>query len=264
MAALTIAILSDIHGNLTALETVLADVEARGGADAFWVLGDLAAMGYAPLAVLERLKQLPNARFIRGNTDRYIAFNERPATTLPSTSTPEQVQSFLEVAQSFSWTQGAVWASGWREWLAALPLDFRETLPNGVRVLAVHASPGTDDGVGLRPHTPDAEAAPLFANVDADLVLVGHTHWPQDRTLNGARVINVGSVGLPFTPDGLASYVLLHADEDNLEVEFRKLDFDREAAIAQLEAQRHPAKDLIAGFLRGTRRPPWVRVEAVA
>jgi len=264
MAALNIAVLSDIHGNLTALETALADVDARGGADAFWVLGDLAAMGYAPLAVLERLKQLPNARFIRGNTDRYIALNERPATTLPSASTPEQVMASVEVAQSFSWTQGAVWAAGWREWLAALPLEFRETLPNGARVLAVHASPGADDGVGLRPHTPDAEAAPLFANVEADLVLVGHTHWPQDRVLNGARVINVGSVGLPFTPDGLASYVLLHVDETRLEVEFRKLEFDREAIFAQLEAIHHPAKNLITGLLRGTHLPPWVRVEAVA
>jgi predicted phosphodiesterase len=259
MAALTIAVISDIHGNLTALETVLADIDAHGGAAAFWVLGDLAAMGYAPLAVLERLKQLPNARFIRGNTDRYIALNERPATTLPSTSTPEQVTATVEVAQSLSWTQGAVWAAGWREWLAALPLEFRETLPNGTRVLAVHASPGTDDGVGLRPTTPDAEAAPLFSNSEADLVLVGHTHWPQDRALNGVRVINVGSVGLPFTPDGLASYVLLRADERHYEIEFRTLDFDREAAIAQLEAQRHPAQNLIAGFLRGTYRPPWVK-----
>lgn len=259
MAALNIAVLSDIHGNLTALETVLADVAARGGADAFWVLGDLAAMGYAPIAVLERLKQLPNARFIRGNTDRYIAMNERPASTLPAASSPEQVQITVEVAQSLSWTQGAVWAAGWREWLAALPLEFRETLPNGTRVLAVHASPGTDDGIGLRPHTPDADAAPLFANAEADLVLVGHTHWPQDRTLNGVRVVNVGSVGLPFTPDGRASYALLRADEQHYEVEFRSLEFDREAIFAQLAAIRHPAQALITGLLRGTHLPPWVR-----
>lgn len=259
MAALKIAVLSDIHGNLTALEMVLADVQAQGGADAFWVLGDLAAMGYAPLAVLERLKQLPNARFIRGNTDRYIAFNERPASTLPAASSPEQVQITVEVAQSLSWTQGAVWAAGWREWLAALPLDFRETLPNGTRVLAVHASPGTDDGIGLRPTTPDADAAPLFTNAEADLVLVGHTHWPQDRSLSGVRVVNVGSVGLPFTPDGRASYALLRADEHTYSIEFRSLEFDREANIAQLAAIRHPAQNLITGLLRGTHLPPWVR-----
>ncbi|MBL8046371.1 MAG: metallophosphoesterase family protein [Anaerolineales bacterium] len=262
MATLNIAVLSDIHGNLLALETVLADIAAHGGADAFWVLGDLAAMGYAPIAVLERLKQLPNAHFIRGNTDRYIASNERPASTLPAASPPEQVQITVEVAQSLSWTQGAVWAAGWREWLAALPLEFRETLPNGTRVLAVHASPGTDDGIGLRPHTPDADAAPLFlseANAEADLVLVGHTHWPQDRALNGVRVVNVGSVGLPFTPESHASYALLRADEQTYSLELRSLEFDREAVIAQLAAQRHPAQALITGLLRGTHLPPWVR-----
>lgn len=261
MAALKIALLSDLHGNLPALEAVLADIAAWGNVDAYWLLGDYAAMGPAPVKVLERINALPNARFIRGNTDRYIATGDRPAFPSTGTIEPTQLPGLLEAAQSFSWTQGVVWAAGWREWLAALPLDFRETLPDGTRVLCVHASPGTDDGLGMRPTMSEAELAPLFANAEADIVFVGHTHWPQDRIIAGARVVNVGSVGLSFTPDGLASYVQLMVDGNSYGIEHQLVDYDRDATVAALTQQRHPAADFITGFIRGTRRPPWAQIQ---
>ena len=259
MAALKIALLSDLHGNLPALEAVLADLAATGGADAHWLLGDYAAMGPEPIRVLERITGLPNARFIRGNTDRYIAAGDRHALPTSGSVEASELPGLLDPAQGFSWAQGAVWAAGWREWLAALPLDFRTTLPDGTRVLCVHASPGTDDGTGMRPKLSDAELTPLFKDADADLVCVGHTHWPQDRVLGGMRVVNAGSVGLSFTPDGLASYALLTADENSYGLEHRLVDYEREATVAALTQQRHPAADLITGYIRGTRRPPWAQ-----
>jgi predicted phosphodiesterase len=71
-----LAILSDIHGNLAALDAVLTDIVRHGGADGYIVLGDLAAQGYAPSPTVERLAQLPNARFVRGNTDRCVVRRE--------------------------------------------------------------------------------------------------------------------------------------------------------------------------------------------
>src|SRR3712207_7029838 len=76
-----LALFSDIHGNPIALDAVLADVEAQGGVDAYWVLGDLAAVGYGPVAAIERLVALPDARFVRGNGDRYVVTGERPLPT---------------------------------------------------------------------------------------------------------------------------------------------------------------------------------------
>ncbi len=67
-----LAILSDVHGNPIALDAILGDIEARGRVDGYWVLGDLAAEGHDPAAVLRRLAALPDARFVRGNTDRYV------------------------------------------------------------------------------------------------------------------------------------------------------------------------------------------------
>src|SRR5438445_13079387 len=73
-----VAVFADIHGNSIALNAVLADITARGGADAYWVLGDLIAIGADPVGTLERLAALPNATFVQGNTERYLLTGERP------------------------------------------------------------------------------------------------------------------------------------------------------------------------------------------
>jgi predicted phosphodiesterase len=252
------ALLSDIHGHLQALEAALTDVASQGGVDGYWLLGDFAAMGPDPLGVLRRVTELPNTRFVRGNTDRYIVTGERPA--LAPEATADQVRGALEVFSSFTWTQGVIEFSGLRDWLAGLPLDFRETLPDGTRVLAVHASPGTDDGLGLRPGLSDDEALALFAGADADLVLVGHTHWPADRRLpGGPRVVNVGSIGLPFTPDSQSCYALLDVDDDGVRITHCRLPLDTAQVADSLAAVHHPSADLINGLLDGRRRPAWAK-----
>ena len=78
-----IAILSDIHGNCVALDAVLADIEANidGGVDEYWILGDMASAGAQPLDVMERLDRLPNARYVRGNSESYLLSGERPLAT---------------------------------------------------------------------------------------------------------------------------------------------------------------------------------------
>lgn len=77
-----IAILADIHGNRLALDAVLADIEAQGGVDATWILGDLCALGPQPLLALETIRPIPNVRIVRGNTDRYLLTGDMPFPTL--------------------------------------------------------------------------------------------------------------------------------------------------------------------------------------
>src|SRR5258705_5431915 len=99
-----IALLSDIHGNTIALDAVLGDVEANGGADEHWVLGDLVALGYDPAGVLERLTSLPNPLFVRGNTDRYVVTGERPPPSEGEVvADPALVPVIAEVAGTFAW-----------------------------------------------------------------------------------------------------------------------------------------------------------------
>src|SRR5581483_5596038 len=174
-----LALLSDIHGNTIALDAVLADIASQGGVDGYWVLGELAALGHDPIGVLERLAHLPRIQFARGNTDRYLITGERPPPTVADVQAdPTLAPILLEVAGTFAWTQGAISATGWRDWLAALPLELRTTLPDGTHLLGVHAAPNHDDGEGIHPGLHPRELDRLLSQADADLICVGHTHWP--------------------------------------------------------------------------------------
>lgn len=253
-----LAILSDIHGNTIALDAVLADIAAAGGVEAHWVLGDLAALGPDPVGAVDRLAALPNARFVRGNTDRYTTDSDRPAPSPDDVrANPALLPAALQVAASFAWTQGALTTTGWLDWLAALPLEQRLTLPDGTRLLGVHAAPGTDDGPGIHPGLADDELAALLAEADADLVCVAHTHVPLDRTAEGVRVVNLGSVSNPATADRRASYLLLDADETGYRLERRRVAYDVAAVIAAIERVRHPAAPYLLGIMRGERRSRW-------
>lgn len=253
-----IALLSDIHGNSLALEAVLADIAAQGGVDTYWLLGDFSSLGYDPVGVLERVTQLPNAFFLRGNHDRYTVTGERPGPTLEQAqANPKLVPFLLVMATNLAWTQGQIRASGWWDWLAQLPLDLRLTLPAGTRLLGVHAAPGLDDGAGIIPILSDDELRDVLAPAEADLVIVGHTHVPLDRTIEQVRVVNLGSVSNPMKPRREASYAILQADSTSYNVQMRYVEYDREAVIVELQRVKHPTVDFLTKFIRGEMLPPW-------
>lgn len=134
-----LAILSDIHGNPLALDAVLADIQSQGVVVAYWVLGDFAALGYDPVTPLETLTALRHARFTRGNTDRYVVTEDLPVQPEQALQNPALLPEVIEATRSFSWTRGYLSAAGWLDWLTGLPLEVRMTLPDGTRVLGVHA-----------------------------------------------------------------------------------------------------------------------------
>ena len=222
-----LAIFSDIHGNPLALDAVLADIQSQGEVDAYWVLGDFAAIGYDPVTPLERITTLPHASFTRGNTDRYVL-----------TEDPALLPEIIEATRSFSWTRGYLSAVGWLDWFTHLPLEVHLTLPDGTRMLGVHASPGRDDGPGIEPWHSDGELEQRLASCQADVVIVGHTHVPLDRQVGKIRAINLGSVSNPVTPGLQATYVLLDTDVQGYRVEWRCVDYDREAVIKAIEHSR--------------------------
>jgi predicted phosphodiesterase len=246
-----LALLSDIHGNPLALDAVLAEIQAQGGVDSYLVVGDMPALGYDPVGVLECLATLPNAVFTRGNTDRYTVTGDRPPPTAEDVQRNPALQTkYDEVTRSFAWTRQRVQAAGWLDWLAALPLEHRLTLPNGARLLAVHASPGRDDGGGILPTLTDAEIATLVSQADADLIIVGHTHQPLDRTVHGVRVVNLGSLSNPATNDLRAMYAILDATPQGYRVTPCRVPYDWRAVLAALDASDHPARAFIASHWR--------------
>ncbi len=241
-----IAILSDIHGNSIALDAVLSDIEAKGGVDAYCCLGDYAAIGPDPIGVLERLAALPHAVFIRGNTDRYITQGDRPGPTLVEVEANTQLlDQFKQMNEGFAWTQGMVTAAGWLDWLDKLPLEHRQTLPDGSRLLAVHASPGRDESRGLHPKATEEQLRRLFTAESTDLIIVGHTHYALERFSDGRHLVNPGSLSNPNTGDKRACYAVLTASSDQYEIFFRQVSYDWRAVLDQADAVRFPSRQFL-------------------
>jgi putative phosphoesterase len=248
-----LAVLSDVHGNLLALEAVLADIETQGEPDAYFVLGDLAAFCPWPSETLARLQELPEALFLQGNTDRYLVTGQRPKSS-PIRS-PEDWAALpailAERDANFRWTVEQLSYDDY-EFLRDLPTRFDLDVPGYGRVATVHAN-AQDDEISLTPDTPDDKMHDYFSDLDARLALYGHTHRPVDRVVDDMRIVNDGSVGLPLDGDPRPAYALLDFEGDECTVTIRRVSYDRGAVIAELERVDHPAKGWVGGILRRAR-----------
>ena len=217
-----LALLYDVHGNLPALEAVLADA-GTAGAERYLLGGDYALFGAWPREVVERLREL-DADWIRGNVDRWTASPE---------DAPEHVRDAVAACRRLMGDELATE-------LGALP----ETHSSG-GTLYCHASPVSD----MRSFMPEPadEDAELLLGVQAERVVFGHTHLPFRRhSAGGIELVNPGSVGLPFDGDHRAAYALVR---DDGEVEHRRAAYDHEASARAVrerlgEAGEAPARRL--------------------
>jgi diadenosine tetraphosphatase ApaH/serine/threonine PP2A family protein phosphatase len=186
---------------------------------------------------------------------------DRPHPSIPNAAAdPALLPTLVEVAHTFAWTQGYVTAAGWLDWLADLPFAQRLTLPDGTRLLGIHVAPDRNDGEGVHPRVSEATLRTMLDGCEADLVVVGHTHWPLERVQDGVRVVNVGSVSNPLPPDLRASYVLLTATEAGYEIENRRVAYSYDDVIEAIERSRHPAGEYILNHFRGLAHPWWDRL----
>jgi predicted phosphodiesterase len=260
-----LGVISDVHGNEVALRAVLDDA-AGCRVDRWWVLGDLVLFGPRPAETLALLRRLPGVEMLRGNTDRYVLTGEQPAphaTAADAAASVDLVERYGLVAAGIGWTRGVLCQAGLLDMLTCLPHQLRLDLPDGPRVLGVHASPGTDDGDGIEPGLPEDHLRRLLAGCAADIVIGGHTHRAADRTIGGIRALNPGSTGIPEHP-GQAGWLLLdltqeQADEpapstaDGPRAEHRTVAFDVDAVVRDLRARLHPNAEFLDAVLTGKR-----------
>lgn len=127
--AVRVAVFSDVHGNVLALDAVLR-AAGEEGIDSFWCIGDLVAHGPRPIEVVARLRHLSDLACVRGNTDRYVLTGDLRGMVPPidRPTTPDEFRVLADARESFAWTRGCLVGSRDLEWLAALPLDHRMTL----------------------------------------------------------------------------------------------------------------------------------------
>jgi putative phosphoesterase len=241
----TIAIFADIHGNSVALRAVLADIANQRNIGQLICLGDLAVYGPDPASVLSILRQY-DILYVCGNTDRYLVQNLYPENT-----TGQDWQTKL--LASFPWTASKLGEAD-MQFLARLPAQFRLPLDENHTIMAVHGSPASDED-NLLADTPEAEIVGLFGDAAYDLLLCAHTHIPLDRTIAGRRVLNPGSVGIPFDGDPQASYALVHPQPaGGYHIEIRRINYDIEKVVGRLVEADHPAAEIVTHNLRTALR----------
>jgi len=225
---MAVAAVYDIHGNLPALEAVLEDIRLAK-VDRILVGGDVLP-GPMPRETIECLLNLDlPAQFIHGNGDREVLARMRGIET---GGVPEKFRGVIDwTAQQLQPEHERLLAS----WPSTLQLDI-EGLGT---VLFCHATPRNDTELFSR-NTPEGRLLPVFAGVQADVVVCGHTHMQFDRKVGATRVLNAGSVGMPFGQPG-ADWLLLGPS-----VEFRHTSYDLARAAARIRQTGYPqAEDFV-------------------
>src|SRR5918997_810018 len=248
------ALISDIHGNLPALEAVLADLDERGDADATYHLGDLGGYAPWPNEVVDLLMER-EITGIAGNYDSTVATDYEHCGCKAETAHQEELSHL-----SFDWTREHA-SPETKRFLGTLPfrIDLR---PRGghksrPQLTLVHGTP-TLNTLYWTEDRPDSFCTKMAKSAGAregDLIAFGHTHKPWTREVEGVRFVNTGSVVKPKDSDWRAGYALVEADEEIVSVEFIRVEYDLERTVEGILGSELPdefAEQLKAG---GTPKP---------
>ena len=230
-----VALFSDVHGNLTGLEAVLADITEHAP-DLVVFAGDLCLMGPRPAECLRRVREL-RLPAVMGNTDEWTAGAGRP---------PERLRDMLP------WTRDQL-TDDERGWLAGLPfgLTLSPTADPADDLRIVHANPHDLNAIIFPSEThqtaywsavrqSDAELEPLLGGLAAAVLAFGHFHIPNQRRWGRLSLVNVASVSMPGDGDARAKYALLTWADGRWSAEHRRVEYDTDQEAAAFRQRRPP------------------------
>lgn len=229
-----IAVISDVHGNKSALDKVLDDIKQKK-ADKIYCLGDIAMGGYDPNYTIDKLFELKNKmnddfEIIQGNTDKLIVdYND--------TLYEKMLKANPLMAQALNLDVKII-DDDKKRLLSNLNIDKILTV-NGVKIHLVHGSPRKQDE-NIFPDTPSSEVEKMVETSPADVILCGHTHIPCGFSLNsGKTVVNAGSIGRSMTKDKMPVYLLMTINSNGAySFEHIKVKYDNKQT-AQLIKERN-------------------------
>ena len=218
-----LAILADIHGNLPALQAVMADM-TQFQFDHVVVVGDVVNWGPHSAEVMEIVTR-EGWTVIRGNNELYLLEYNTPRQ-------PAHWKTYDLLPWLYEQLQGR-----WHSYLALWPDELSLRFPDAPAVRVFHGAPG-NPWQSLHPLMTDAEVGSLLVGVTEHTILAGHSHLAMSRRVGPWHIINPGSVGVPLDGDFTARYVLLEGDESGWQPTFRKVAFDNAAVFEAFERQR--------------------------
>lgn len=237
-----IAVISDVHGNMEALEAVMEDIKKQN-CDKIFALGDYAMAGPEPYAAIDFfLQHQPDSEYkmIQGNTDLMIADYTDESYELLKKKAPVMAE-----ALKFDFIGINPMQKGF---LKNLPIQL-ETEEEGVKILLVHGSPRKNNE-DILPDTPMEEIEQMLKNVDANVILCGHTHIPCGfQTASKQTVVNAGSVGRPFTPEPKACYLIMMIEHGRYAFEHRFIDYNKHQAAQKLLKRGFQGAEKLADML---------------
>jgi predicted phosphodiesterase len=223
-----IAVLCDIHGNLPALQAVLAEVE-RSGVHLVVFGGDVAA-GPMPVETIEVLAGYAGpARFVRGNADRLMV---------------ESFDGRLGAGESVDFWPASMLSRSHRDFLSKFEPTVEVSVDGLGTLVCCHAGLDSDELPIITPATPDEVIAEAVASAQGRLVVVGHTHMQFDRLVAGGRMVNAGSVGRPYADQAGAYWAMLGPD-----VDLRRTAYDFAAAAEAVRLTAFPEREEIAATI---------------
>lgn len=235
-----IGLIADIHGNLLALETVLAEL-AQESLDDLICLGDVAALGPQPGAVLARLRAL-QCPVVMGNTDAWLL-------APPSASAGDQIDQAIT---RWTWEQ---LSDADRAYIGGFPAVLERPLVGERTLLCFHGSPRSYDEV-IVPTTSEDALHEMFGSTQAALLAGGHTHLQMVRRYGDAHLINPGSVGLPGVGAAVqrnrhvrwAEYAVVEAEGDRLTISLRRTPLNVARMVELAHASGMPGAEWWAGL----------------
>ena len=239
-----LAVFSDVHGNVAALEAVRAAI-AAAKPDAILIAGDHVLNGPEPAAAVDVLRELEaeGALIVQGNTDVAVAdFDFAAAFPWLTDGVPD---AFVAAAE---WAHDAIGPER-VDWLRRLPSERRLRTEDDTLVLICHASPGSQTAgfdQALDPNVTIERAA----RTDARVILCGHTHLPEVRDLGWKLIVNDGSAGYIFDGEPTASWALVDVSAETIVADIRRTEFDALSVANAISARGLPGDVYRAATVR--------------
>lgn len=239
-----LAALSDLHGNATALEAVLKDID-RQRPDAVLIAGDLVVNGPEPALVVDVLRALPAATtlIVQGNTDVAVAdFDYAAAFPWMIDGVPETIRAGAEWAHDELGEERI-------DWLRRLPAERRLRADDDTLVLVCHASPGSQTA-GFDQSLDPSITIERVARTDARVIVCGHTHLPEVRDLGWKVIVNDGSAGYVFDGEPTATWALIELEDGEVRAEIQRTTFDALSVANAISARGLPGDVYRAATVR--------------
>ena len=243
--ATRVAVLGDIHGNVAALDAVLAEIE-KARPDRIAITGDLVMNGPRPAEVLARIRTLEvaGACVIQGNTDIAVADFDFSAAFPWLEEVPEAQRAVAE------WTHDQL-SDADLDWLRRLPAE-RRIQAGRPLVLVCHGSPGSQTE-GLPTDLDPSVTVQRITRTDARVIACGHTHVAEVRDFGRRLICNPGSCGYAFDGDPGAAWAIVTVDGDEVSAELRRTAYDTLPAADEVSARGLPGDVYRAATIRTGR-----------